>query len=160
MSIWAQLSRTVGRSRDATPRQPGRGYWPGYSAFDMYSGSVTGSTGSTWGTLTSRATFRRLQLQQLQLFHNFETTMGSGLHLLSFHSHFNLFPAMETRRSAGDSWLGNLLSTTSMQVNEIPVKDVVVDDPGEVTSGSGRSCAENMSQWSSRACRFQLRGWR
>lgn len=42
--VWAQLSRTVDRSQDATPRQPGMEYWPGYSAFDICSGSVTGST--------------------------------------------------------------------------------------------------------------------
>ena len=93
--VWAQLSRAVAevemQLRDNREWDTG----PDIQHSICTVGSVTGSTGSTWGTLTSRATFRHLQLQQLRLW--IERTMGSGKLLLSFLSYSNLFPATENK---------------------------------------------------------------
>ena len=86
VSIWTQLSRTVGRSLDASPRQPGMGYRLRYSAFDMRRWSVTGTTRIYmvgYSDLLSTILTEPSTPEYCT-----ELIMGSGLHLLSFFSYF------------------------------------------------------------------------
>ena len=94
--VWTQLSRTVDRSLDATPRQPVMDYWHRYSVFDMCRRSVTGTTRIYMGNSVQQGNLPTPSTPAATSHYWIETTMGSGLLLLSFFSYFT-FSATENK---------------------------------------------------------------